>query len=98
MYLIFLLLLSVSVPPRIIKYPQSISIDEGDTIILECEALGFPVPQITWYLNDSAFLTIGSLVEINSASKLEHEGLYRCEANNSAGTVSASAFVIVNKG
>lgn len=92
------MLLRVSVPPKIIKYPQNISIDEGDTIILECEALGFPVPQITWYLNDSAFLTNGSLVEINSASKLEHEGLYRCEAKNPAGTVSASAHVTVNKG
>lgn len=89
---------SLSVPPEIIKHPQNISIDEGDTIILECEALGFPVPQMTWYLNDSVLLTNSSVVDIISASKSEHEGLYRCEAKNPAGIVTASAIVTVRKG
>ena len=97
-FLIILLVLYffLSVPPEIIRRPQNISIDEGDTIILECEALGFPVPQITWYLNDSALLTNSSLVEIVSARKTEHEGVYRCEAKNPAGIVTASALVTVN--
>ena len=67
-------------------------------IILECEALGFPVPQITWFLNDSVLSTNSSLVEIISASKSEHEGRYRCEAKNPAGSVAASAVVTINKG
>ncbi|KAL9989079.1 hypothetical protein ACROYT_G003587 [Oculina patagonica] len=87
--------LSVQVPPEIIKHPQNISIDEGDTIILECEALGFPVPEITWYMNGSSLLANGSVVEIIEARKSQHEGLYRCEAKNPAGIVSASAFVAV---
>ena len=62
---------------------------------MECEALGFPVPQITWYLNDSALSTNSSLVEIIEARKSEHEGLYRCEAKNPAGIVTASASVTV---
>lgn len=90
-FLVFL----VAVPPEIIKEPQNISIDEGDTIILECEARGLPVPQITWYLNGSAMSTNSSLVEIIEAIKSEHEGLYRCEAENPAGIVTASAFVTV---
>lgn len=85
----------VSVPPEIIKEPQNISIAEGDIIILECEALGFPVPQITWYLNGSALSTNSSLVEIIEARKSEHQGFYRCEAKNPAGIVTASAFVTV---
>ena len=85
----------VAVPPEIIKEPQNISIDEGDTIILECEALGFPVPQITWYLNGSVLSTNSSRVEIIEARKSEHEGLYHCEAKNPAGIVTASAFVTV---
>ena len=80
------------------KHPQNISIDEGDTIILECEALGLPVPQIAWFLNGSVLSTNSSLVEIISASKVEHEGLYRCEAKNPAGSVAASAVVTINKG
>lgn len=62
---------------------------------MECEALGFPVPQITWYLNGSALPTNSSLVEIIEARKSEHDGLYRCEAKNPAGIVTASAFVTV---
>ena len=85
----------IAVPPEIIKHPQNISIDEGDTIILECEALGFPVPQITWYLNGSSLISNGSVVEIIEARKSQHEGLYRCEAKNPAGIVTASAFVAV---
>lgn len=65
---------------------------------MECEARGFPVPQITWYLNDSALLTNSSVVDINSASKSKHEGVYRCEAKNPAGLVTASALVTVRKG
>ena len=96
--LMFLVLLFLPVPPKIVKQPQNISIDEGDMIILECEALGFPVPQITWFLNDSVLSTNSSLVEIISASKSEHEGRYRCEAKNPAGSVAASAIVTINKG
>ena len=85
----------LAVPPEIVKHPQNISIDEGDTIILQCEARGFPVPQITWYLNDTAVLTNSSVVEIIEARKSYHEGLYRCEARNPAGIVTASAYVTV---
>ena len=86
----------VLVPPEFVKRPENISIDEGDTIILECEVRGFPVPQITWYLNDSALSNNNSLVEIVNAKKADHEGVYRCEAKNPAGAVSASAVVTVN--
>ena len=36
-----------------------------------------------------------SLVEITEARKSEHEGMYRCEAENPAGNVTASAWVAV---
>lgn len=87
--------LFVQVPPEIIKRPQNISINEGDTIILECEARGFPVPRITWYRNGSTVVANISLVEITEARKSEHEGMYRCEAENPAGNVTASAWVAV---
>ena len=92
----FVFIFIVLVPPEFVKRPENISIDEGDTIILECEVRGFPVPQITWYLNDSALSNNNSLVEIVNAKKADHEGVYRCEAKNPAGAVSASAVVTVN--
>ena len=92
----FVFIIIVLVPPEFVKRPENISIDEGDTIILECEVRGFPVPQITWYLNDSALSSNNSLVEIVNAKKADHEGVYRCEAKNPAGAVSASAVVTVN--
>ena len=92
----FVFIFIVLVPPEFVKRPENISIDEGDTIILECEVRGFPVPQITWYLSDSALSNNNSLVEIVNAKKADHEGVYRCEAKNPAGAVSASAVVTVN--
>lgn len=89
--------LSVRVLPTIIKHPGNISIDEGDTIILECEASGFPIPQIRWVLNDSILLANRSFVEIMSAKKEQHEGHYRCVAKNPAGSVSADAYLTVNE-
>lgn len=53
------------------------------------------MPQITWYLNGSSVISNSSVVEIIEARKTQHEGLYRCEAKNPAGIVSASAFVTV---
>ncbi len=53
------------------------------------------MPEITWYMNGSSLLANGSVVEIIEARKSQHEGLYRCEAKNPAGIVSASAFVAV---
>ena len=93
---VFIFIFIVLVPPEFVKRPENISIDEGDTIILECEVRGFPVPQITWYLNDSTLSNNNSLVEIVNAKKEDHEGVYRCEAKNPAGAVSASAVVTVN--
>ena len=95
-FVLFFIIFIVLVPPEFVKRPENISIDEGDTIILECEVRGFPVPQITWYLNDSALSNNNSLVEIVNAKKADHEGVYRCEAKNPAGAVSASAVVTVN--
>lgn len=85
------------VPPTIVKYPGNISIDEGDTIILKCEATGFPVPRVFWYFNDSSLVANSSFVEIVNAKKGEHEGRYRCVVKNPAGSISASANLKVNK-
>ena len=62
---------------------------------MECEARGFPVPRITWYRNGTTVVANISLVEITEARKSEHEGMYRCEAENPAGNVTASAWVAV---
>ena len=89
---------SGAVPPKIVEHPQNITIEEGDTLILKCVARGFPAPFMTWYLKGRTLITNSFTVEISEASKSEHEGLYLCEAQNPAGTVSASAVVTVRGG
>ena len=44
-----LLLLSFPVPPRVGELPQK-TVVEGRTVVLPCEATGFPAPNITWSL------------------------------------------------
>lgn len=44
--------ISVSVPPTIVKRPPSEVITElGQTITIDCEAIGVPPPLIVWRLN-----------------------------------------------
>ena len=42
--------------PRILEKPQSVMVNEGDTIRLEVFAVGHPTPEIAW-LKDNVLLT-----------------------------------------
>ncbi|XP_077995776.1 papilin-like isoform X2 [Glandiceps talaboti] len=80
-------------PAVIIPGPADITIDEGDTIVMQCTANGMPVPTVSWRRRNTPVnslnrvnieegrdgtLTISNIVQ-------EDAGTYSCEAFNGLG-------------
>ena len=70
------------------------AVDEGDSILMECVARGFPIPKIHWYQNNQRTPYNGSVIQIPAVSS-QHTGIYRCVAENVAGNDSATAVLAV---
>ena len=70
------------------------TVDIGDSILMECVARGFPIPRIRWYLNNKPLANNGSVIEIAKLS-LNHTGVYLCVAENVAGNATATATLSV---
>lgn len=70
------------------------TVDVGDSILMECVARGFPIPRIRWFRNNKALPNNGSVIEITKLS-LNHTGVYRCVAENVAGNATATATLSV---
>ena len=82
------------VSPEIIRPPPDLAVDEGDSILMECVARGFPIPRIRWLQNNQPTRYNGSVVQI-AAVKSQHTGVYRCVAENIAGNASATAVLAI---
>lgn len=82
------------VSPEIIRPPPNLAVDEGDSILMECVARGFPIPQIHWFQNDQRTPFNGSVIEIPAVSS-RHTGIYRCVAENMVGNATAIAVLAV---
>lgn len=94
-----LLLFFLVVRPQFTIVPSNTSALLGSDVSLACVARGDPPPEITWkrqrgtlplkraHFDEERFL-------ISNISK-EDEGIYICQAENKAGSVSASAYVSV---
>jgi len=98
------------VPPRWVIEPTDTSVASGQDVVLNCQADGYPVPNVTWRKADGnnpgeykdflfepnvKFYKNGSL-EFTHIGK-ESEGQYVCEARNEIGTgVSKVVFLKVN--
>ncbi|KAL3249344.1 hypothetical protein MRX96_056063 [Rhipicephalus microplus] len=93
--------------PRIVQEPQPQEVELGEPANLTCKAEGQPRPDIYWTQNgadvyfggrsDIDMLEDGTLV-IRSA-KEDHEGVYRCKAENAAGAAisrTAQLSVVAN--
>nr|XP_040058327.1 matrix-remodeling-associated protein 5-like [Gasterosteus aculeatus aculeatus] len=83
------------------------TIHQGGEVQLECRADGVPGPLLSWVLPDRSVLTstapptgritVDKNGTLHIAGTLPSDrGVYRCEASNSAGAVSASARVHVS--
>lgn len=53
--------LDIERPPEITaKSPSSVTVVEGESVDLKCEADGFPSPSITWKRENDEILSFGS--------------------------------------
>nr|XP_015910422.2 Down syndrome cell adhesion molecule-like protein 1 isoform X1 [Parasteatoda tepidariorum] len=83
-------LLAVNAPPKWIKEPQSVEMELGSAVTLDCAASGYPEPRITWSRMKGS-LSVDSPLTVRNGSLHfnpllnEHRGDYVCEARNSVG-------------
>ncbi len=89
----------ILVPPRITKSPKDTTINEGENVILTCDAEGPPKPTFTWS-NVSEKVTIEEIISMNNKLELrnvrsvcDYYFTVTCEASNKGGTSTANATV-----
>lgn len=85
------IMLHVKVPPTILDYLSSedLTVQEGDTVVLECNVTGVPQPEVTWFRRPAAsknmdrerIETNGELIVIGNVSRY-CDDIYICVANN----------------
>ncbi|XP_077864234.1 hemicentin-1-like [Saccoglossus kowalevskii] len=85
--------LKVNVPPRISPGPSHITAVVGDSVILPCESIGDPVPDVRWNhnewrlnMNSEDFLLLDSGSLQISNVKVKSGGRYRCSITSIAGS------------
>ncbi|KAJ6656094.1 hypothetical protein lerEdw1_004143 [Lerista edwardsae] len=62
--------------------PQSQNLIAGEKLVLQCEAIGTPVPQYQWYRNGSPLTNGDKKVYLISSVDAEHQGTYWCQVYN----------------
>ncbi|KAF4532567.1 hypothetical protein B566_EDAN008491 [Ephemera danica] len=101
--------LLVNVPPRWIREPQDQNVTRDSSVQFECQAEGFPTPNVVWRKvigrqpSEYQDLTVRSRgVQLFANGTLliqqafqEHQGYYLCEATNGIGA-GLSAVVFLN--
>lgn len=92
--------LNVFEKPNFIIQPETSKYQAGNKVELECEASGFPKPQIEWKKDNSMenlpskALIRDSLLIIPNV-QVEDEGEYTCVATNQLASIEAKAYMIV---
>lgn len=71
----------------------------GDHLLFECSATGFPVPNVQWFYSSMElrrFITLTSwpgYARIEMEAKAVVQGIYTCKASNTEGEVTDSISV-----
>uniref|UniRef100_A0A2A4JY63 Hemolin n=1 Tax=Heliothis virescens TaxID=7102 RepID=A0A2A4JY63_HELVI len=83
-------------------YPSNVRLNPGDTLTLTCEAVGVPIPLISWRLNwghvpAKCTWTSDRGIGVLTCPNMQPEdsGAYSCEAINNKGTTFAAPDAIV---
>uniref|UniRef100_A0A8D3C331 Leucine rich repeats and immunoglobulin like domains 1 n=1 Tax=Scophthalmus maximus TaxID=52904 RepID=A0A8D3C331_SCOMX len=97
--------LTVLETPHLAQDLEDRSVVVGDTVALQCKALGSPPPRITWLRNDQPLrpsdrhhFTPGNQLLVIGAASLEDAGRYTCLMSNTLGTERAHSQVVVTQG
>lgn len=87
-----------------LKLPIAKFVKQGDSLRLECKVSGTAPLKVTWYKHDTkvldgancttSFVDSVAVLELLSAS-FDDDGVYTCEAQNDAGSVSCSTTLSV---
>ncbi|XP_011500323.1 PREDICTED: protein turtle-like isoform X3 [Ceratosolen solmsi marchali] len=98
--------LDVHAPPAFTITPEEmIYVNLGDAIILNCQAMGTPKPEILWFKDESPVEPSSTIKIMNDGTELrismiktEDIGDYTCLARNGEGQISHTARVIIAGG
>lgn len=74
--------------------PNGITVLEGNTFSMFCNATANPSPQYEWYHKDTK-VGDGQTYTVQNSVWTPHDGLYTCKAYNSAGEQQATIDVDV---
>ncbi|XP_046882537.1 leucine-rich repeats and immunoglobulin-like domains protein 1 [Hypomesus transpacificus] len=96
--------LTVLETPHLVQDLEDRSVVVGDTVALQCKALGSPPPRITWLRNDQPLrpsdrhhFTPGNQLLVIGSAALEDEGRYTCVMSNPLGTERAHSQLSVRQ-
>ncbi|RWS04981.1 titin-like protein [Dinothrombium tinctorium] len=86
--------LTIKVAMKWIEEPKDMTIVEGNGIIINCIAEGFPRPQISWWKNKNVILSHSERFEIKNAD-YKDKGEYECKAENGVDQILSKKFKII---
>ena len=93
-------LLNHLVAPSISPEVMSQAVNEGSNASFSCQAVGEPVPTISWYFNGSALDTMKFIITNNTLKIVNVEssdvGTYTCIATNVVSSDTSSGVLTVN--
>nr|XP_057937066.1 leucine-rich repeats and immunoglobulin-like domains protein 1 isoform X2 [Doryrhamphus excisus] len=96
--------LTVLETPHLAQELEDRSVAVGDTVALQCKALGSPPPRITWLHDDQPLrpsdrhhFTPGNRLLVIGAAALEDAGRYTCLMSNTLGTERAHSQLLVTQ-
>ena len=76
-------------------FPQNLTVNETNPVVLSCDASGFPEPSFTW-TKDGQLVSQSEQLNIQRSDRSD-TGMYVCTASNGVGQdMTAQAYVTVH--
>ncbi|XP_056400405.1 mucosa-associated lymphoid tissue lymphoma translocation protein 1 isoform X2 [Hyla sarda] len=80
---------------QICNQPQSQTLEAGAKLVLECAAIGKPLPCYQWYRNGVALVDATHRVYMIPAVSVEDQGFFYCRVSNGIETVDSKEVEVV---